>query len=80
MRLDELPEKLQRAIEEGGVKMRSVLTAAELLTWNSGEIKEGKEENMVMEFAQQYEKLTDDEKSELIETARLALSPPSVFN
>jgi hypothetical protein len=60
--------------------MRSVLTAAELLTCHSGEIKEGKEENMVMEFAQQYEKLTDDEKSELIETARLALSPPSILD
>ena len=53
MRLDELPKKLQMALEEGDVKMSSVLTAAELLTWNSrGEIKEGKEGNMVLEFSQ----------------------------
>ena len=40
-------------------------TSADLLTWKSGEV----EENMILEFAQQYEKLTDEEKSELIETA-----------
>jgi hypothetical protein len=73
MRFDELPEKLQRAIEEGGVKMSSVLTAAELLTWNSAEqIKEGKEENMILEFARQYEKLNDEEKSEFLKTAKSA--------
>jgi hypothetical protein len=43
-------------------------TAADLLTWKNGEV----EENMVLEFAQQYEKLTDEEKSELIETAKSA--------
>jgi hypothetical protein len=34
-------------------------TAADLLTWKNAEV----EENMVLEFAQQYEKLTDEEKS-----------------
>jgi hypothetical protein len=42
--------------------------AADLLTWKNAEV----EENMVLEFARQYEKLTDEEKSELIETAKSA--------
>jgi hypothetical protein len=48
----------------GAVNMKFE-TSADLLTWKSGEV----EENMILEFAQQYEKLTDEEKSELIETA-----------
>jgi hypothetical protein len=43
-------------------------TAADLLTWKNGEV----EENVVLEFAQQYENLTDEEKSELIEIAKSA--------
>jgi uncharacterized protein YqgV (UPF0045/DUF77 family) len=73
MRFEELPKKLQRVIEEGGVKMGSMLKVADLLTWKSVEIKE-EEENMVLEFVQQYEKLTDEEKSKLLETAKSAHS------
>jgi uncharacterized protein YqgV (UPF0045/DUF77 family) len=53
--------------------MGSMLKVADLLTWKSGEIKE-EEENMVLEFVQQYEKLTDEEKSKLLETAKSAHS------
>ncbi len=43
-------------------------TAADLLTWKNGEV----EENVVLEFAHQYEKLNDEQKSQLIETAKSA--------
>ncbi len=42
-------------------------TAADLLTWKNGEV----EENIILEFAYQYENLTDEQKSELIDTAKL---------
>jgi hypothetical protein len=43
--------------------MSSVLTTADLLTWKSGgEIERGKDENTILEFAQQYKKLIDEEK------------------
>ena len=42
--------------------------AADLLTWKNGEV----EENIILEFARQYEKLNDEEKSELFETAKSA--------
>ena len=45
-----------------------VETAAELLTWKNGEV----EENIILEFAHQYEKLNDEQKSQLIETAKSA--------
>ena len=45
-----------------------VETAADLLTWKNGEV----EENIILEFARQYEKLNDEEKSELFETAKSA--------
>jgi hypothetical protein len=68
-RLDELPKKL-RVLEEGGIKVSSVLIAADLLTWKSGEVEEA--ENMVLEFALQYEKLTDEQKSDLLKIAKSA--------
>jgi hypothetical protein len=40
--------------------------AADLLTWKNMEI----EENAVVEFAELYENLTDEQKSELIDTAK----------
>jgi len=40
--------------------------AADLLTWKNMEV----EENAVVEFAELYENLTDEQKSELIETAK----------
>jgi len=43
-------------------------TAADLLTCKNGEV----EENIILEFARQYEKLNDEEKSELFETAKSA--------
>jgi len=45
-----------------------VETAADLLTWKNGEV----EENVVLGFARQYEKLNDEQKSELIKTAKSA--------
>jgi hypothetical protein len=45
-----------------------VETAADLLTWKNGEV----EENVVLEFARQYEKLNDEQKRKLIETAKSA--------
>jgi hypothetical protein len=42
--------------------------AADLLTWKNGEV----EENIILEFAHQYEKLNDEQKSDLIETAKSA--------
>jgi hypothetical protein len=47
------------------LQLIKVETAADLLTWKNGEV----EENIILEFAHQYEKLNDEEKSELIETA-----------
>jgi hypothetical protein len=47
-------------------------TAVDLLTWKNGEV----EENIVLEFAQQYEKLTDDSKKFL--TSKFVLSMPSL--
>ena len=38
-------------------------TAADLLTWKNAQL----EENTLLEFTQQYEKLTDEQKSELID-------------
>jgi GMP synthase PP-ATPase subunit len=43
-------------------------TAADLLTWKNEQL----EENTILEFAQQYEKLNDEQKSELIKTAKSA--------
>lgn len=48
--------------EAGGVKIDSVITAADLLRCKSQEIADAKEENTVLEFARQYEKLNDEEK------------------
>jgi hypothetical protein len=39
-----------------------VETAADLLTWKNGEV----EENVVLEFARQYEKLNDEQKTSLL--------------
>jgi len=44
----------------------SLETAADLLTWKNMEV----EENTVVEFAELYEDLTDEQKSELIDTAK----------
>jgi hypothetical protein len=41
-------------------------TADDLLTWNNMEV----EENTVVEFAELYENLTDEQKSELMDTAK----------
>ena len=41
-------------------------TAADLLTWKNMEV----EENTLVEFAEGYEKLTEEQKSELIDTAK----------
>jgi hypothetical protein len=46
----------------------NVETAADLLTWKNAQL----EENVLLEFAQQYEKLTDEEKSDLAQTAESA--------
>lgn len=43
-----------------------VETAADLLTWKNAKV----EENMLLEFAQQYAKLTDEEKSDLAQAAK----------
>ena len=48
--------------EAGGVKIDSVITATDLLRCKSQEIADAKEENTVLEFARQYEKLNDEEK------------------
>ena len=44
----------------------SLETAADLLTWKNMEV----EENAVVEFAELCENLTDEQKSELIDTAK----------
>ena len=44
----------------------SLETAADLLTWKNMEV----EENAVVEFAELYENLTDEQKSELTDTAK----------
>jgi pyruvate-formate lyase-activating enzyme len=43
-------------------------TATGLLTWKNAEV----EEITLLEFAQQYENLTDEQKSDLIKTAKSA--------
>ena len=45
-----------------------IQTAADLLTWKNVQL----EENTILEFTQQYEKLTDEEKTDLIKTAKSA--------
>lgn len=45
-------------------------TATDLLTWKNAEV----EEKIILEFTQQYEKLTDEEKVDLIKTAKSAHS------
>ena len=42
--------------------------AADLLTWKNTQV----EENILLEFTQQYEKLTDEEKSDFTHTAKTA--------
>jgi hypothetical protein len=50
------------------LQLIKVETAADLLTWKNAQL----EENTVLEFTQQYEKLTDEEKADLIGTAKSA--------